>query len=115
MSKLVGTGIAIIQIVDIVLHAAANQLEILRVSSNVIILLWLAGAASGKFNSKSLVAAITPIGLYLTLNIIFLAREGLTNAEQGGGFRTTLFLLVLLTTTLSSWFAYIYNARIRSF
>jgi len=114
MSKLIGTLIAVIQIVDIVIHAATNQLEILRVSSNVIILLWLAGAASGKFNTMSLMAAITPIGLYLTLNIIFLASEGLTNAEQGGGFRTTLFLLVLLTTTLSSWLAYIYNTRMRT-
>ena len=54
MSKLIGTLIAVIQIVDIVIHAATNQLEILRVSSNVIILLWLAGAASGKFNTMSL-------------------------------------------------------------
>jgi hypothetical protein len=60
MSKLIGTLIAVIQIVDIVIHAATNQLEILRVSSNVIILLWLAGAAAGKFNSKSLAAAIPP-------------------------------------------------------
>ena len=101
MSKLIGTLLAVIQIVDIVIHAAINQLEILRVSSNVIILLWLAGAAAGKFNTRSLAVILTPIGLYLTFNIIFLASEGLTNSEQGGGLRTTLFVLVLLTMTFS--------------
>ncbi len=104
--KITGIGIAVIQVLDILLHAATNQLEILRVSSNIIILLWSAIVASGRMNTKFLVPAISAIGLYLILNIIFLAQEGVTNVEQGGEIRGTLFLLMFLTILLSAWLTY---------
>ena len=40
--KTFGIGIALIQLFDIFIHAATNQLEIIRVISNLVILLWLA-------------------------------------------------------------------------
>ena len=40
--KVLGIGIALVQIFDVIIHAASDQLEPLRVSSNVIILVWLA-------------------------------------------------------------------------
>jgi hypothetical protein len=46
--KLTGLAIAFVQLLDIVLHAATNQLEPLRVSSNLVILLWLAIIAAGQ-------------------------------------------------------------------
>lgn len=95
-----GVGIAILQVLDIAVHAATDQLEMLRVTSNVIILLWLAAVMFGKFNSK--VPALSAVGAYLLLNIVFLIREGVTNPEQGGGLRVTLFLFVILTTVLST-------------
>jgi len=107
--KGLGFGIAIIQLLDIIIHAATNQLEIIRVTSNVIILLWLAFVASGRANIRFRGIAIRSISLYLILNIIFLESEGLTNAEQGGGFRLALFLLMFLTLVLSTALAYIYN------
>ena len=110
--KITGIGIAVIQVLDILLHASTNQLEILRVSSNVIILLWLAVVASGRLNTKFLVTAISAIGLYLILNIIFLAQEGVINVEQGGGLRVTLFLLMFLTITLSAWLTYTTKNRL---
>lgn len=40
--KVLGIGIALVQIFDVIIHAASDQLEPLQVSSNVIILVWLA-------------------------------------------------------------------------
>jgi len=40
--KVLGIGIALVQIFDVIIHAASDQLEPLRVSSNVNILVWLA-------------------------------------------------------------------------
>ncbi len=108
-------GITIIQLFDIIIHAATNQLEILRVSSNVIILLWLATVAMGKFNVKFLQLAVSSIGAYLVLNIIFLAINGVTNTEQGGGLRTTLFLLAFLTITLSTLLANLQGKHIKNY
>jgi hypothetical protein len=102
-----GIGIALLQLFDIIIHAATNQMEILRVSSNVIVLLWLAAVASGRFNARFLPIAAGSIGIYLVLNIVFLALEGLTNVEQGGELRVMLFLLMFLTITLSTLLVYI--------
>ncbi|MBI4739297.1 hypothetical protein HY772_07140 [Candidatus Woesearchaeota archaeon] len=102
-----GIGIAMVQLADIVIHAATDQLEILRVSSNGIVLIWLAVVMTGKFNVKFLQTAVASISAYLILNLIFLAREGTTNVEQGGELRTMLFLLMFLTITLSIWLTYL--------
>lgn len=42
VSKIIGIVIAILQVFDILIHAAADQLEFLRVTANIIILVWLA-------------------------------------------------------------------------
>ncbi len=100
--KILEIGIALLQLFDILIHAVTDQLEILRVTSNMIILLWLAIAAAGKFNGKFLQIAMRSVGAYLILNITFLALEGVRNMEQGGELRVTLFLLIVLTTALSA-------------
>ncbi len=105
--KILGIGIALLQLFDIFIHAVTDQLEILRVTSNIIILLWLAIAAAGKFNGKFLQIAMGSVGAYLILNIMFLAFEGVRNMEQGGELRVTLFLLIFLTTVLSALLIYI--------
>jgi len=104
-SKALASGITAIQIFDILIHAATNQLEPLRVTSNLIILAWLAGWAFGKIENKLRPTSIGAIVLYLLLNVIFLAREGFSNPEQGGEPRVMLFALVFLTTVLSTAFA----------
>jgi hypothetical protein len=107
MFRVLAIGIALVQIFDIIIHVATNQLEAVRVTSNVIILLWLLLMTSGKLNTKFLQTAIAAIGAYLLLNVIFLAVEGVTNVEQGGGLRVVLFLLVFLTVTLSFLLVYL--------
>ena len=110
--KILGVIIGLIQLFDIAIHAATDQLEFLRVSSNVIILLWLAISASGRLNVKSLLTAVSAVGSYLIPNGIFLAREGWTNPEQGGELRIMLLLLVFLTVASSGVLAYLQSRRV---
>jgi uncharacterized membrane protein YozB (DUF420 family) len=107
--KAAGIGIAVTQILDIMIHAATDQLEPLRVSSNLVVLLWLAFMASGKLKTHSLRTAVVAILVYLILNVVFLALEGVTNANQGGQLRVMLFLLIFITVTLSSFLIYLYE------
>lgn len=107
--KVVGVGIAITQLFDIMIHAATDQLEPLRVSSNLILLIWLALMVSGRLQANSLRVAVIAILVYLILNVVFLALEGVTNANQGGELRVMLFLLIFITVTLSSFLTYLYE------
>ena len=109
--KTLGIAIAFLQLFDIAIHATTDQLELLRVTSNGIILLWLAVSASEKLNAKGVLAAISAVGAYFILNLVFLAREGLTNPEQGDGVRVMLLLLVFLTVALSSALVYLQSRR----
>ena len=112
--KFTGIVIALIQLLEIVLHAATNQLEPLRVSSNLVILLWLAITASGRLADKFRWLASASTGTYLLLNLVFLALEGLTNPEQGGALRVALLLFVFTTVMLSGLFAYMQEKSIWS-
>jgi len=92
--------IILVQLFDIAIHAATDQLEPLRVVSNLIILAWVFVMLSGKLSEKIKPVTLGSIGTYLGLNLIFLALEGLTNPNTGAP-RSMLFLLVILTTVLS--------------
>ncbi|MFZ4814436.1 MAG: hypothetical protein ACOYL5_07875, partial [Phototrophicaceae bacterium] len=98
----IAVGVALIQAFDILIHAATDQLEPIRVTSNILILLWLVLLASGRFNTRGVITALGAIGVYLTLNVVFLAVNGVTNPEQGGELRVMLFVLVFLTVTLGA-------------
>jgi len=100
LSKGLILAIIIIQLFDIIIHAATDQLEPLRVGSNLIILVWVFVLLSGKLSEKIKSITLGSIGTYLGLNLIFLALEGLTNPNTGAP-RSMLFLLVILTTVLS--------------
>jgi len=104
--KTAGFGIVFIQLLDIILHAATNQLEPLRVASNLVILLWLAVIASGRLKLRSRLLSVAAVSGYLLLNLIFLALEGVTNPQQGGALRLSLFGLVSATVLLSGLFMY---------
>jgi hypothetical protein len=111
--RVLGGVIAIVQVFDIFIHIATNQVEPIRITSNIIILLWLTTVfIVSTFNANFLKMAIGSIVAYLVLNIIFLMLEGVTNAEQGGELRVTLFVLVLLTVTLSTLLTYLCGKNI---
>jgi hypothetical protein len=105
--------LVVLQLFDIVIHAATDQLETIRVASNVIILVWLMAIASGRINAISVQAAVGSIGAYLGLNILFLALEGVTNPNQGGELRVMLFLLVFLTVVLSTLLAILHSRNLQ--
>jgi len=96
-STLLGGGVALVQLFDIAIHAATDQLEPLRVTSNVVVLLWLALAASGKMSVSIRQMGVVSMGIYLLLNALFLAQAGFTNPAQGGAVRWMLILLIALT------------------
>jgi hypothetical protein len=98
-----GIAIAIVQIFDVVIHAATDQVEMIRIIANLIILLWAVGVMGGRLRTGFLPMSVGAVGVYLLLNLIFLALEGVTNPAQGDAPRTMLFLLVLLTVGLSGW------------
>ena len=106
--RVLGGVITIVQVFDIFIHVVTNQVEPIRVTSNIIVLLWLTMVfILGAFNANFLKMSIGSIVAYLGLNSIFLILEGVTNAEQGGELRVTLFVLVLLTVALSTLLTYL--------
>lgn len=106
--RVLGGVIAIVQVFDIFIHVVTNQVEPVRVTSNIIVLLWLTMVfILSAFNANFLKMSIGSIFAYLGLNSIFLILEGVTNAEQGGELRVTLFVLVLLTVALSTLLTYL--------
>jgi hypothetical protein len=54
------------------------------------ILLWLDITDFGRLADKFRWLAWVSTGIYLLLNLVFLALEGLTNPEQGGALRVAL-------------------------
>ena len=99
---LIGVALALVQVIDIILHVATNQAEPIRIMSNIVILVWLAFAAFGKFKQQGFrLLAVGFMGVYLALNIAFLAVNGLTNTAQGGGLRVTLLVLIVISVALA--------------
>lgn len=105
-SKGFGFAIILIQLFDAAIHIATDQLEPIRITANIIIIVWVIAALTGWIKERFRHTFLAVIGLYLLLNLIFLAQNGLTNPEQGGAVRTTLFFLVFLTVALSSLFTF---------
>ena len=102
--KLLGVAIILIQLFDIIIHVSTDQVEPIRITSNIIIIVWIIIALIGLLKERFRGISIAAIVTYFVLNAIFLAQNGLTNPEQGGALRITLFVLVLLTVTLSALF-----------
>ena len=104
--KLLGVAIILIQLFDIIIHVSTDQAEPIRIASNIVIIVWIIAALAGWLIERSRTISIAAISTYVVLNVMFLAQNGLTNPEQGGALRTTLFLLVFLTVTLSALFIF---------
>ncbi len=96
--------IAFVQVFDIVIHVASGMIEPIRIVSNVFIFVWLGIVLSGRLGHRPWRVASGFVGVYILLNAVFLATEGLTNPDNGDQFRTVLFVLVGVTVALSVWF-----------
>ena len=108
---LIEVALVLVQVIDIILHAATNQTEPLRITANAAILVWLAFIAFGDFKQGVRLLSVGFMAVYLALNIIFLAVNGLTNAAQGGGLRVTLLVLIGLTVILAALLSYFWQRR----
>ncbi len=96
----ISVSIIFIQLFDIAIHVATNQVEPIRISSNIIIMAWLSIIVSGQFSKWFWQMALSAVGVYCVLNGIFLALEGVVNSENGQ-LRIMLFILLTLTIGLS--------------
>lgn len=94
--------IALVQVIDILIHVGNDMIEPIRILSNVFILVWLGIVLSGRFNQIPWRVASGFVGVYLLLNVVFVATEGFINPANGQ-FRTVLFVLVGVTVVLSVW------------
>ena len=89
-----------IQLIDIAIHVGTGQVGLVRILSNLIIGSW---AIWGLFTKTAALSGLIVILLYLGLNGWFLAMHGITNPDQGGALRITLFVLVWLSTAIALW------------
>lgn len=100
-----------IQILDILVHAITYQLELVRVQSNIVILMWIGYTLiQTRIVSKALITTIS-ISIYLIINMLFIVQYGLINPNNGQ-YRIALFIFVILTISLAfKYFVQIRNKR----
>lgn len=89
--SLVGASLLLLQVVDIVIHAATNQFEPIRVAANVILVIWVLLGSRRNLGYAAL-------GGYVALNAVFLAEAGIMN---GGELRVMLLILLALSVIFS--------------
>ncbi|MBX3046313.1 MAG: hypothetical protein KF698_04895 [Anaerolineales bacterium] len=94
--RTLGIVLVLVQLADIALHVATGQFEPMRVVASLVLAVWALSA--GRAN---LAAGWGALAVYLGLNALFLLQNGVTNPEQGGALRVTLFVLVLISTALT--------------
>ncbi len=97
-----GVSILIIsvQLLDIIVHFLTNQLEMIRVQSNIVIILWTIFLfIQTRSFSKRIITTIS-ISIYLILNLLFIFQFGIVNSNSGD-FRIALIVFVLLTVILA--------------
>ena len=89
--------ITLIQVADVTVHILANQVEPLRITANVIIIIWILLPSKNMTRSLSLGS----ISLFAILNIYFLSQFGVTN---DGSPRIFFWGAVVSTLVLSGYF-----------
>lgn len=87
-----------IQILDIIVHALTNQLEMIRVQSNIIILLWSFFQFIPTHTFSKRIMSTLSVSIYLILNVLFLFQYGIMNSN--GSYRVALIMFVGLTIAL---------------
>jgi hypothetical protein len=91
--------IIFLQLFDIVIHLFTNQFELIRVQSNIIVILWVF-YLNIKPNSLSqkLITTLS-ISIYLILNFLFIFEYGIINPNDNN-IRFVLIVLIVFTSIL---------------
>lgn len=92
--------IIVIQIMDMLMHLLTNQFEIIRVQSNIVIIVWIFFLFIPTHQLIRNAASTMSISIYLILNGVFLFQYGINNSTNDG-IRIALFMFVILTTCFS--------------
>ena len=92
----------VLQGLDILLHVATDQVEPIRIASNVIIGSGAVLALPGPLSRATSLILVSG-GIHLVLNLVFLAQYGLVNPTSGG-VRLPLFGFVIASLALLAWF-----------
>ncbi|MEO0550779.1 MAG: hypothetical protein AAFZ91_12740 [Pseudomonadota bacterium] len=90
--------IIFVQVIDVGIHVAANQVEPVRILAGVILTLYSGLGLTGR---ASVGSALTASAAYLVLNAWFLSAHGLTNPDIGNAPRYALFALVTISIGLT--------------
>ena len=97
-----GIAIVLIQLFDIIIHVATNQVEPIRIAASVIISAWIGLVFWNKLGKSFAVISQAAMTIYIILNVIFINTAGVTNPTNDSP-RLTLFAIVTLTTILATW------------
>ena len=97
-------GVLFIQAVDVFIHVASGQVETLRISASVMLVIgaWMILASPGGAKGVGIANGFA----FLLLNGVFLAVSGVSNPETGS-LRIPLFVLVTF-----SIMAFAYHVRL---
>ena len=84
-------GVLFIQAVDVFIHVASGQIETLRISASVMLVIgaWMILASPGGAKGVGIANGFA----FVLLNGVFLSVSGVSNPETGG-FRIPLFVLM---------------------
>ena len=102
MLTIAAAAMIAVQLLDMVAHIAIGQAEMLRIVSNIIIIvttisLWMDWLANPRMT------IVASLAMYLALNGMFVQTYGLTNPMQGDALRIALFVFIGITTVLTVW------------
>ena len=91
----------VLQILDVVVHVATQQIEPIRITSNAVL---SAGALAAVLLAVSASRFAIPLAVtaYLVLNLLFLAQHGTVNPTTEA-LRLPMFVFVLGSLGLSHW------------
>ena len=70
-SKWFGFAIILVQLFDDAIHIATEQFEPIRITANVIIIVWIIATLTGWIKERFRSSSLAAIGVYLLLNLIF--------------------------------------------
>ena len=89
-------ALAGVQLIDVVVHLATSQVEVLRIIASAVIVMAAVVARAVPVGSAGITVIVVGAAIYLVLNVVFLVDAGLVNSVTGAP-RILLFVFIALT------------------
>lgn len=99
ISTIISIIIVVVQLCDILIHYWTNQFELIRVQSNIIIIMWVFYVSIRQNSILQKIITTASISIYLILNFVFVFENGIINPNSNE-IRFLLLILVGLTSVL---------------